>query len=236
MNNIIPKILHQSSHNITWEEKYLVRRNKKIMPDWRHFMWNNEKNDKFVKKFYPQYEEDYFNIPQGVMRIDIVRCLYLHKYGGVYCDTDYIFIKPIDNNFLKNTCVLGIEEYHNKWIDTEKVGNAFLASAKGYDMWTDFVENIFENYKKGEKHIVKIGGPHALSLFLSNNNQYKQHITTLPQNILYPDFQLTKILKNRNKKAYGIHLCWGSWRNKNGLQRYKNHTRRIVSAYIASRV
>ncbi|NWK79446.1 glycosyltransferase family 32 protein [Aquitalea sp. LB_tupeE] len=229
---MIPKIIHQTSKEFTWEERKLTSRSKKIMPDFEFKLWSDEENLNLVNKHFPQYLQAYQNAWHGVIRADIARCLYLHEFGGIYCDTDYKFFKPIDNDFLAENCILGIEEEFDKGLNTTKYGNAFMASEKGFHLWLPFVKSAFERLQNGEKNILFIAGPHALSIYLKNNNQYNQQIKPYQQSSIYPDFKYLKTSFHKTDKTIGGHLCWGGWRNKPFFSQLKCRARRLISSIV----
>ena len=227
---MIPKIIHQTAKSLTWEERHLTRRSQKQLPGFDFRMWSDGDNLALVEKFFPNYVDDFRNAWHGVIRADIARCLFLHEHGGIYCDTDYKFFLVPDEKFLSHACVLGVEEANNAMVGGPKVGNAFMASEKGFPLWLAFIEGAFARLRGGEKNILLIGGPHALSLHLGQNPAQKEKITLLPQPDLFPDFRFMKIGFDRHASTIGGHLCWGSWRNKSPLQQVKCRLRRVLSA------
>lgn len=230
---MIPKILHQCSKSYVWEERRLARRARELMPDFEYHAWTDESNLQLVKDAAPQFLQDYLSIPAGVIRVDIARCLYMYVYGGIYFDTDYVFYKPLDERFLANYCVLAIEEEDCKSIGgNPKLGNAFMASAPGFDMWLKFVDTIFAKHRAGETDIVFLSGPHALTLFLQDHPEYRQQITIMPGHIIYPEFTRTKLSAKKTTQTIGAHLCWGSWRGKSLVQYLRSRLRRWISAVV----
>lgn len=230
---MIPKIMHFCSKDFTWEERLIIKKNSKRAPGWQVKEWSDEMNERFIEKCYPQFIERYLNMPENVMRIDVVRCLYMHFYGGIYIDTDYIIKNCPDKDFLDAKIILGIEEVKNKAIgNVPKYGNAFLASEAGQAFWLNFVNTIFERFESGEDRMVYIGGPHALSKFVADNPRYMDSITVLKQSLVYPDFNWHKFTTQVEKNTFGAHLCWGSWRNKPLRLKIKNYGRRVFSALI----
>jgi mannosyltransferase OCH1-like enzyme len=230
---VIPKILHQCSKSFEWEERQFANSAKKLLPDYEYRAWDDSSNLEFIKQTIPQYFEAYNQLPHNVARVDVARCLYLFIYGGIYFDTDYVFYKRPNEEFLRNRCVLAIEEEDCKSIGGgDKVGNAFLASEPGFEMWIKFVDYIFQRFYAGEKRVVYLSGPHALSIFLKENPQYNNGITVLPRHAIYPDFSMGKLTTIKKQDTLGAHLCWGSWRGKPFKQRLKSKTRRLLSAIV----
>jgi len=226
-------IIHQSTTTRTWEEMHLVGRVKKMMPDFRHILWTDEENLSLFEKVFPKFIDEYLSFDRAVIRVDVSRCLYMYLNGGIYCDTDYLFYRPLDRRLLNHKCILGIEEEDNKAVGGGyKVGNAFLGSEPGFSLWTDFIESIFHRYRQGESRVVFLSGPHALSLFLKGHKEYESLVTLLPPANVYPDRRFMGLTTARKDTALGAHLCWGSWRDKSLMSRIRNRARRCLTAVL----
>lgn len=230
---MIPKILHQCSKSYVWEERKLTRRARELMPDFLYHAWTDESNLQLVKENIPQYLDEFSKMPHGVIRVDIARCLYMHVYGGIYFDTDYVFYKPLDEFFLAKKCVLAVEEINCKSTGGGyKLGNAFIASEPGFPLWMKFIDSIFSRYRAGETNILFLSGPHSLTVFLQGNPDLNQDITILPSHIIYPEFAMAKLTAKRDFDTIGAHLCWGSWRGKPPIQYLRSRLRRWISAVV----
>ena len=201
------------------------------MPEWEYRVWDDQENLSLIENLFPKYVSDYLKFPAPVIRVDVARCLYMYKHGGLYFDTDYRFFQPIGDGLLSHSCILAIEEDDNASVGGgPKLGNAFIASEPGLPLWPAFVDSIFMNYRNGEKEVVHLSGPHALTKFLKANKNYSGMVKILPRNVVYPEFARMKLSARRDAETIGVHLCWGSWRNKPLPQRVKNRARRILSA------
>lgn len=227
---MIPKLLHQTCVQQTWEERKLAQKARHLMSDWGYTMHGDDHNRALLREVLPEYERQYLQLPHGVIRADIARCLYLYRYGGVYFDTDYKFFAPFPSNLLAEKCVLGIEEASNSALGCPKLGNAIMGSEREFPMWLDFVKSVFERFATGESNIVYLSGPHALTLFLKGSDSYSRQVRVLPPSVFYPAFGRFKISAQRRDGTVGVHLCWGSWRNKSLVQQLRNRSRRIASA------
>jgi len=209
------------------------------MPDWQYRLWSDEDNVELVKRVLPEHVEDFANLPANVARTDVARCLYMYVHGGIYFDTDYRFFRAVDDTFLRHRCVLGVEsplfvaDGTNGTGAGYKVGNAFLASEPGLELWRLFVVSVFDRLRSGERDVLYLGGPHALSIFLKAHPEIEREVSILPGHVLFPNFRLGKLTVEKRPDTIGAHLCWGGWRNKSPTQRLRNEARKLLSASLS---
>ncbi|KAI8905200.1 hypothetical protein EDD86DRAFT_212423 [Gorgonomyces haynaldii] len=85
-----------------------------------------------MRKFYPYWSPFYESFTRNIHRIDSVRYLLLHKFGGIYADLDTICLKRIDD-LLKGDVVLASIANDARW--DNDVPNAFMASKPNQPMW-----------------------------------------------------------------------------------------------------
>jgi mannosyltransferase OCH1-like enzyme len=230
---MIPKILHQSSKYFTWEERRLARRAQALMPNWIYYAWTDKDNLELVEKLCPGHVQEYGRLPNGSVRADIARYLYMYQYGGIYFDTDFRFFQPIKEDLLSHLCVLGVEEEDDPYVGGgPKFGNAFIGSKPGLALWPEFIDSIFARFRKGwtAPDTTSLGGPHALTAFLRDRKEYEEIVTVLPKNLLYPQLIKFNLTGARDPETIGVHLCWSSWRYMSLPHKVKNRTRRILSA------
>eukprot|EP00835_Amoeboradix_gromovi_P006750 NODE_870_length_3547_cov_0.466357.p1 type:complete len:348 gc:universal NODE_870_length_3547_cov_0.466357:2477-1434(-) len=131
----IPNILHQTWKTQSLPPNFLRWRHSWLRnhPHWQHNLWTDLENRQLVKQEYPWLLHFYDNLPKHIQRVDIVRYLYLHKYGGVYADLDFECIKPIDPLLINNKVILGKISHDDEWL--HNIPNAFMASVAGHDFW-----------------------------------------------------------------------------------------------------
>jgi mannosyltransferase OCH1-like enzyme len=48
---------------------------KKLNPTWEYRFWTDADNDKFVKKYYPEFLKSYEGMPYPINRADMIRCV-----------------------------------------------------------------------------------------------------------------------------------------------------------------
>jgi mannosyltransferase OCH1-like enzyme len=229
-SKMIPKILHQSAYKLSWEENQLTKRAKKIMPDWEYKFWNDADNEQLFAECFPKFIDTYRKMPANVIRADLARCAYLYKFGGIYFDTDYKFFRQPTPALMQSKCALGIEDYQTPDIGGYKYGNALMASEPGFELWPAVIENASKLLSKGVNDIVFLAGPHALTLLLRDRPDILNKISVFSLEQIYPHFKTYKLTGFRDMDTLGVHLCWGSWREKSLIQRAKNRGRRILSS------
>jgi len=97
-------------------------------------------NDTNIKDYVPDLPEEYFRLPYAAAKSDFVRAAVLYHQGGVYMDTDFLLMKPMDDVLAQlqeheivayngfegglpaesNSC----QEYSSNWLAARK-GNLF---------------------------------------------------------------------------------------------------------------
>ena len=241
---MIPKIVHQTAKTkvLTWEERQLINRAKRLLPGWQFRLWDDAENSQLVAEHFPENFAAFQQIPRGVMKADIARLIYMHAFGGVYMDTDYKLFTGFDDRFLSASCILGVERGifqadGNEFVksDDVKFGNAFFAAQRGHPFFLAMIKNIFEKAPfvgLSDWELMTTSGPQGLSnFFLENLSTYKD-IEVRNQSVFFPESRFTGLLNQVNNDTIGAHLCWGSWRSKRRMVTLKNRTRRIVSALL----
>jgi mannosyltransferase OCH1-like enzyme len=132
----IVKIVHQSykSRVLSTQFKRYNDIWKRTHTDYTHLLWTDDDNRLLVYKHYPWFLPAYDLMPRKIMRIDIVRCLYLHKFGGIYADLDVFPTKsntPLLEIGEDKKVVLGSLSDDQDW--EHNIPNAWMYSRPGSD-------------------------------------------------------------------------------------------------------
>jgi len=95
----IPRIIHQSwkDENIPFDvyKKSWIDSWQIYHPGWEKMFWTDVQNAALVKDYYPDFYDFYTSLSPNIKKADFCRFLYMHKYGGVYVDLDFICLKNI---------------------------------------------------------------------------------------------------------------------------------------------
>jgi mannosyltransferase OCH1-like enzyme len=132
----IPKIIHRSwkdariPHDVyprVWVDSW-----PQAHPDWEHRLWTDDDNETLVRQHYPQFYDFYVQLFPPIKKADFCRFLYLHRYGGVYVDLDFVCLKNLMPLLGSHEIVLGKLSPQN---DYYQIPNAFMASCAEHDFW-----------------------------------------------------------------------------------------------------
>lgn len=84
-------IIHQTWKTNVIPAKFQMYRDSWVNhhPTALYILWTDADNDSFVREYYPELYFTYTNLMLVIQRVDMVRLLYLHKFGGLYADLDY---------------------------------------------------------------------------------------------------------------------------------------------------
>ena len=98
---MIPKIIFQTwkTHQVPEKWKSSPLSIKRYMPHWKHVLFSDEDNERFVEEHFPEYIEFYKKLRFPIQKADFIRYCFLYVYGGVYSDLDIEFTSPIDHLF-----------------------------------------------------------------------------------------------------------------------------------------
>lgn len=158
----IPKIIHQSwkDENIPFDvyKKSWIDSWQICHPGWEKMFWTDVQNAALVKDCYPDFYDFYLSLSPNIKKADFCRFLYMHRYGGVYVDLDFICLKNLSPLLKEYELVLGSTSLDN---DYYQIPNAFMASRPGLDFWLNAARDA-KNAPPEEQTVEKHAGPFRL--------------------------------------------------------------------------
>lgn len=218
---MIPQIIHQTwkteelPDNLnTWHQKI-----RSLHPGWDIKLWSDEDNLSLVKEFFPRLLGIYQSLEYNIMRADIIRYMYMTKFGGYYLDLDYELFVPFDIETSQPDLMLPLSGNGDK---KQIIGNSIFGSVPNHRFWLDILYDIelkppvkkFSN----KFDILKLTGPDFISdIYWKSPEKYNAFL--VPKKVYHPDNTL--VSKNSYEKALvkkgtrGIHHCKGSWLKEN---------------------
>lgn len=138
------KIIHQS-----WKSTQIPKQHVQHVLSWSKYhpgalqvLWTDEDNENLIKQFYPQYYDVYKKLALVIQQCDMVRLLYLHRYGGVYADLDYEAHQNIFPHLPQDADVMVVE---SPVILNEVMQNSLMVSrVLKHPLWIKTVDSIVE--------------------------------------------------------------------------------------------
>lgn len=140
--------------------------------NYKYKLWNKKSCEKLVEK-YKKYKKLYYSVKYDIMKVDIIRFLILHKYGGLYADLD-IFPK------LKKLKIGDLIIHYKKGKKREHFEMEVIQSKKNNQVLLDYLDYVKTQIKEKNKikiydtwkarYVYHTTGPHSLHRFLKINN------------------------------------------------------------------
>jgi len=229
----IPPFIHQTAKTVAIPEKWqpLQAIVKNTYPEWEYKLWTDEDNLALVKEHYPQLLAIYQGVARPIMRVDMIRYMIMDRFGGLYLDLDYEFLRPY--NFTVYKLVLPRESAD----DAEPyVGNAVFASAPGHPFWKAVLAELLTNPPSRytdvpEEQVIDLTGPGLLTRVYRKGFLGSKDIHVPSQwafNPPIPDSAVAYQTLKNNSEVYGIHYCHGTWR---ALTQWERLHSRVIKAW-----
>ncbi len=76
-------------------------------------LWTDEDNLALVKEHFPHLLNAYQAMEYNIMRADIIRYMYMSKYGGYYLDLDYEVFTPFRRKNIEPELMLPVSGEEN---------------------------------------------------------------------------------------------------------------------------
>ena len=183
---------------------------KELHPDWEMREWGEElpalvNHDLYIRatELCPGFE--------GQLRSDVARLEILYQHGGVYIDTDFQAIRPIDGLLEGLDCFAAWERQ-----DTV-ANNAILGCTPGHPFIKRLIEALPASVLGNPgKRPAKISGPHFLTAEL--RKWQGEPVKVFPQNWFYP-VRCDELEKLHNPKCYREAYALHWWGNQHRLRR-----------------
>lgn len=189
---MIPRILHQvwvgpdplpeefARYRDSWRQHH---------PDWEMRLWTEESLPKDLVR-----PEVYERLRKPTERSDMIRLEILFRFGGVYVDTDFECLRPID------PLIEGVE-FFTCDLKPGRVNNAVIGSVSGHPLLERALRELRPRTEYGyDKHGT---GPHFLDAVVRD----QPGVTIYPPPYFYPT------TPGQRDEAYGHHGSARSWKD-----------------------
>ena len=209
---MIPKIIHYC----WFGEQELPESVKDCMESWRRFFpdfeikcWDETNFD--ISRFV--FAEQAYTLGKYAFVADVCRAYALYSEGGLYFDTDMLFIKPLSNEIVNLKAFIG-------WENNFEVNAAIVGSEKA----GVFITDLIETYKKltfntsNNQVSANLVIPFIITQILRDkgiiiNGEYQcidNYISIYPKNHFYPKDYKTGYT-TIDKDTVAIHLYDATW-------------------------
>lgn len=177
----LPKVVHQ-----TWKtcgplpERQQAWRDEcmRLNPEWQFYLWSDEDNDQLVAHHYPVFHKVYTSAhytgpSRHMKRVDAVRYLYLHRFGGIYMDLDFACLRPFDTASMlsSGSATFSFQAHGRASLDNltsgvagQAVANNFMAAPPAHPFTAFAMSSLIA---VANKSVVEATGPHFLTRVLA---------------------------------------------------------------------
>lgn len=197
---MIPKIIHYAWFGNSEKPKNVqncIDNWKKVLPDFQIVEWN-EKNaplhdNKFVEQAYEQKMWAFVS--------DYVRIAVIHRYGGIYLDTDVNLLKSL-TPFLSDDFFTGFE--------SEGLPFTAVFGAVAHHPVTESVMAFYRQSNFEKQNMTQYINTKIVSDILINEYQCDPHDSNqLLKNGIH--IYSSNVLCNPSTESFAIHIRNGSW-------------------------
>lgn len=138
----VPHILHQTWKTCSPLPAQNAMRSSCVAlhPSWDLVLWDDDANRRLIVEEYPSYLGLYDALNTSIQQADAARLFYLHRWGGVYMDLDFMCLRPLPRAVHGRNNAFYVGSQHDpknkrqpkNWrygaAATEHVANAFMAA------------------------------------------------------------------------------------------------------------
>lgn len=216
IEHAIPHKIHQIWIGSDLPEKYYDWCNswKTLNPEWDYKLWQEQDIldllDEPIKSIFLQSKN--FGA-----KSDIARYVILQKEGGVYCDTDFECIKPLEK--IIETCTMFTGTIFS---EKPEIANGIIGTIPAHPFLSVILEELKKPVLSGDTDtILNTTGPAFLTrTILENKDKILETDMVFPSHYFYPFPNFCReekiCLKELKKKyikdcTYGIHYWELSW-------------------------
>lgn len=210
----IPKVIHQihlgdkplSDQELKWQKTW-----KHYNPDWKFIFWDDERL-RGIDIINKEYLDDCDNYS---MKSDILRFDILYQFGGLYIDTDFECLKPLDPFFCDKDFIVCRQNPNGP-----SICGAFFAATQYNSLVRKLLDGIPQRSitHKGKHCVAKYGPTYITDIIDENYGQEFKYSKAFEPKYVYP-FMWNKKHSTKddlNKiypQAYAAHWWNTSWKN-----------------------
>jgi mannosyltransferase OCH1-like enzyme len=223
---IVPRIIHQIWLGSKIPTKYEIWRKSwmKHNPNYEYILWDEKKilDMELINK------KQFVKAKNLGCKSDIARYEILYKFGGIYVDTDFEALKPIDPKFMTQSFIAGqLYDYR------PQIGNGLIISVPKCSLLKALIDNLPKYSEvKTYSEIMSYAGPFYLTKIIFKN-MFLKNVVILPSQYFYP-WPSFMIHSERNryswatKKTFAMHHWEASWLKKSFISRLFDYIKKLL--------
>lgn len=230
---LIPKIIHRIwltsgnplpdeyvSYGETWRNHH---------PGWEMKLWTEQNLPEMI------HSELFAKCTNFGQKSDILRYELLHRYGGIYVDTDFECLRPFDDILAGVECFVGEE-------DPERLNNAILGCIPGHAFVGELLRKLPDSM---DEHAGKWPVDQTGPRFVTDIARGRADLTIFPARFLYPYSHRERFRKGGVfPDAYAVHHWAHSWfglpndaiRTDTSVARYRSEEKEEILQEYASAI
>lgn len=161
---MVAKVLHQTARTLDdlhpLQASFSEECKRLHLHDgWQFKFWTDADIDEFVFHHYPSLYPSWRQLSPAIKRVDTVRYLWMHHFGGVYLDTDVECLQSmqrlLDRFDRSNATTIFF---------SPRIGPSIMISSPQHPFWLWAANKIVQ--QRANKSIFKTAGPLALQALL----------------------------------------------------------------------
>jgi mannosyltransferase OCH1-like enzyme len=209
---IVPRIIHQIWLGSKIPIKYKIWSKSWIKhnPNYEYILWDEKK----ILNMGLINEKQFVQAKNFGCKSDIARYEILYKFGGIYVDTDFEALKPINSKLMTQSFIAGQVYYYKP-----QIGNALIISEPECSLLKAVIDNLPQYTGAAtDLEILSYAGPNYLTKIIFKN-RFLKNIVILPGQYFYPwpNFMLNSSHSRYSwstNKTFAIHHWESCWSKK----------------------
>jgi len=210
----IPKIIHVVWINGKIEDCSVPQELKKYIvtwvaknPDWKFKLWTDADVAKITLDNQDLYDDAInFGVKSDILKYEIV-----YRYGGVYVDTDFECLQPLDIFHHCYDFYVGIQPLDTQYL---QLGAALFAAKPGHPLLKHVIETMKHSYETHEGAPAKTGPIHFTRAFFDIAGKLDTIDVAFPASYFYPLGGYEKEIDRErweNLGAFAVHWWGMTW-------------------------
>ena len=188
----VPHIFHQSWKTCSPSPTQLALRATcaSLNPSWATPLWDDLANRQLLNESYAEFIPWYDSLKLPIHRADAARFFYLHRFGGVYLDLDFVCLRPLEdalsgcpsNAFIVASQFDPAYRSSSKTPTNQAVANAFMAAPPRHPFTHYLMRRLRKYAAKSSDWPVMLGPPFMTAAIHAYKRE--RHYSTAPVVVL----------------------------------------------------